>query len=204
MPDPCVVDSNCVNLTVDGDGALLANLILDPSICNGLSCGPSGLYAQKNEFAVDEYKNAADETYDGATKSFVGGSDPSKGADVSVVWTNPSACSPAIALCFAFPGYDRVTYNAGVRRSCEYEFRLFANAVQVDLTQSRLDNGSLTPGIIKPAAVSPLAAKATVAPSGAVTFRAYKETSDVGSPAYDHPDVILGRTRLWVIGFVES
>lgn len=204
MPDPCVVDSNCVNLTVDANGALLAELILDPSVCNGLVCSPTGLYAQKNEFAVDEYKNTADETYDGATKSFVGGADPSKGADVSVVWANPSTCSSAIALCFALPGNDQVTYSSGTRKSCDYIFRLFANAVQQDVTQSRLDNGSLQPGIIKPAAVPTLAAKANVPASGAVTFRAYKETADTGAPAYAHPDIILGRTRLWVIGFVES
>lgn len=208
MPDPCVVDSSCVNLTVDGDGALLANLILDPSTCNGLVCGAAGLFAQKNETSVDNYKNSSDETYDGATKSFVGGSDPSKGADVSVVWSNPSACSQATALCFALPGNDRVTYTSGTRESMDYVFTLLANAVAQDVTQSRLDNGSLANGIIQPAAVPVLAASAVVPASGAVTFRAYKESGDVNNPAtsspYPHPDLILGRTRLWVIGFVQS
>ena len=41
MAGPCIADTNCIDLSVNGDGNLIADIILDPA--GGLACGAPGL-----------------------------------------------------------------------------------------------------------------------------------------------------------------
>jgi hypothetical protein len=205
MPDPCVVDSCSINLGINADGALTADAILSAAACNALTCA-TGLLVAKHLAAYTEGLSPGPltETYDGPTKAFVGTPDPTKGADVSVTWTNPSDCLSAIVFAIVLPGNDQYECVVGTRRVVDLRLNLLINAVPQDLTLSRVDSGSGAPGVTGSASVCPLISAITVAPSVGAIFRTFKDTVGVptgGGPDYAHPNFSVGRSRLWVFGF---
>lgn len=44
MPNPCITDTDCIQLSLDGSGNLQADIVLDPDPDNALTCGTNGLF----------------------------------------------------------------------------------------------------------------------------------------------------------------
>jgi hypothetical protein len=44
VPNPCIIDTDCIALSLDGSGNLQADITLDPDPENALTCGDDGLF----------------------------------------------------------------------------------------------------------------------------------------------------------------
>lgn len=60
MAIPCIESTDCIALSGEPDGILRATPILDPSLCNGLTCTPTGLLVVQSQLIAEVGIDAAE------------------------------------------------------------------------------------------------------------------------------------------------
>lgn len=94
MAGPCLEDSDCVALSLDGSGNLIADLIVSPDASNALECRPNGAFATAS---TSGYSTATTP----ASAPFVASTTETAVQTGTFAVTNPSLVRPAKFLIVA-------------------------------------------------------------------------------------------------------
>jgi hypothetical protein len=123
MAGPCIADSDCIDLSVDGSGNLVAELIISGEDGNGAECLPDGLYAAVGEQSVGCVSAAESTTGPHASPT---GDVIVRSGSFTII--NPSSIHSAVGLRIENWGTVQFTSaSAGAFVTCTIEGRILPN-----------------------------------------------------------------------------